>query len=73
MTLHFGNHIVPAEFPELKRLVWNRDPARPITAEEVFSLYERNWRFVDRDGLTDREAQLIKELGEEFGRGFPLL
>jgi hypothetical protein len=69
MTLHFGTHIIPAEFPELRRLAWNRDPTRPIAAGEDFSLYERNWRFVDRDGLTARETQLIKELGEEFGGG----
>lgn len=49
MTLHVGNQIIPADFPELKRLVWNRDPLRSIAAEEVFALYERNWRFVDQD------------------------
>ncbi|MEQ1950753.1 hypothetical protein [Mesorhizobium sp. CN2-181] len=72
MTLHFGNEIIPADFPELKRLVWNRDPSRPIAAEEVFALYERNWRFVDQDHLTEREAKLIDELGRVYGRGFEL-
>jgi hypothetical protein len=70
MTLHFGNQIVPADFPELKRLVWNRDPLRPIAAEEVFALYERNWRFVDQDHLTEREAELIDELGRLYSNGF---
>ena len=41
--------IVPAEFPELALLVWNRDPTRAIPAEEAFALYERNWRHVDRE------------------------
>ncbi|WP_442578554.1 hypothetical protein ACSBOB_23900 [Mesorhizobium sp. ASY16-5R] len=72
MTLHFGKQIIPADFPELKRLVWNRDPSRPIEAEEVFALYERNWRFVDKDHLTDREARLIEELGRLHGKGFGL-
>lgn len=54
--------IVPADFPELKLLVWNRDAARPIPAEEAFELYERNWRFVDAEHLTTREAELIREL-----------
>ncbi|RFB85119.1 hypothetical protein B5K08_26725 [Rhizobium leguminosarum bv. trifolii] len=73
MTMHFGNTITPADFPELNRLVWNRDPRRPIDAVEVFALYERNWRFVDRDHLTEQEALLIDELGEEFGHGFKLM
>ena len=61
--------IVPAEFPELKMLVWNRDPARPIAAEEAFHLYERNWRHVNADRLTPREAQLIRRLTDQFGNG----
>lgn len=70
--MHFGPEIVPAEFPELKTLVWNRDPARPIAAEEVFALYERNWRFVDQDFLTDKERLLIQELTDEYGHGHML-
>ena len=70
--MHFGPAIVPAEFPELNALVWNRNPARPIAAEEVFALYERNWRFVDQDNLTDRERLLIAELTAEFGCGHML-
>ncbi|ATN33451.1 hypothetical protein ACO34A_06480 [Rhizobium sp. ACO-34A] len=64
-----GREIIPAEFPELAALVWNRDPARPMAAEEVFALYERNWRFVDRDRLTETERRLIEELAEEYGHG----
>jgi hypothetical protein len=70
--MHFGPEIIPAEFPELNALVWNRNPARPIAAEEVFALYERNWRFVDRDHLTEREKCLIDELTHEFGHGYML-
>lgn len=66
----FDAGIVPAEFPELRKLAWNRDPARPVAAEEAFALYERNWRFVDREHLTEREARLIRALGKAFGRGF---
>ncbi|MBZ9851698.1 hypothetical protein LB565_27290 [Mesorhizobium sp. CA14] len=61
--------IIPAEFPELQALVWNRDVARPIPAEEAFALYERNWRFVDQKRLTAREKLLIMKLADEFGHG----
>ncbi|WFU09829.1 hypothetical protein QA646_02875 [Rhizobium sp. CB3090] len=65
--------IVPADFPELKMLVWNRDPLRPIPCEEAFALYERNWRFVETEKLTDREARLIRELTDAFGNGILLV
>lgn len=70
--MNFGPTIVPAEFPELNLLVWNRDPARPIAAEDVFALYERNWRFVDQANLTDKERLLIDELTAKFGHGHML-
>lgn len=73
MEKAIGQQIIPAEFPELTRLVWNRDPGRPVDAEDVFHLYERNWRFVDTDALTDRERCLIDELGNQFGHGFKLM
>ncbi|MGK6315363.1 hypothetical protein [Neorhizobium sp. DT-125] len=61
--------IVPADYPELKQLVWSRDPLRPIPAGEVLAIYERNWRFVDEERLTKREADLIRDLVAEFGHG----
>ncbi|WP_245454941.1 hypothetical protein [Mesorhizobium sp. M9A.F.Ca.ET.002.03.1.2] len=65
--------IIPAEFPQLQALAWNRDAARPIPAEEAFALYERNWRFVDQTRLTAREKQLIQSLAAEFGHGVLLV
>jgi len=61
--------VVPAAYPELALLAWNRDPSRPMAADEAFALYERNWRHVDKDRLTPREADLIRDLTARFGRG----
>jgi len=61
--------IVPADYPELSLLVWNRDAKRPIPAEEVFALYERNWRHVDKASIQPREAALIQRLADDFGQG----
>lgn len=72
MTVPVAPMIIPAEFPELKRLAWNRDAARPIPAEEALALYERNWRFVDTASLTAREAELIRDLTNQFGHGVML-
>jgi hypothetical protein len=61
--------IIPADFPELALIVWSRDASRPIAAAEVFAIYERNWRFVDRSRLTSAETALIRDLTERFGHG----
>jgi len=61
--------IIPADYPELKQLVWSHDLLRPIPAGEALAIYERNWRFVDEERLTKREADLIRDLAAEFGRG----
>jgi hypothetical protein len=65
--------IIPATFPELKKLVWNRDPRQPMADDEVFALYERNWRFVDHEHLTEDETRLLRELGDKYGHGFGLV
>lgn len=61
--------IVPSQYPQLAGIVWNGDPSRPIAGKEAFALYERYWRFVDRDSLTPAERTLIRRLTEEYGAG----
>jgi hypothetical protein len=65
--------LVPRDYPELALLCWNRDPARPIPAEEAFALYEGNWRHVDTDRLTPEEAALIERLVDQYGHGHLLV
>ncbi len=61
--------IIPADYPELARLAWNRDPHRPITGEEALGLYERNWRHVDTAALSEKERALIASLADRLGGG----
>ena len=61
--------VTPADFPGLRGLAWNRDPARAIPAAEAFALYERNWRHVDQRAFTAAERRLVAELTERFGHG----
>ena len=61
--------IIPAQFPELARLAWNRDISRPITGEEALGLYEANWRHVDTASLSEHEWALIRALAAQFGGG----
>jgi hypothetical protein len=73
MADRIAREIIPNNFPELKALAWNRDPVRPIPANEAFALYERNWRFVDASALTDAEAELIRDLTVAYGNGVLLV
>jgi hypothetical protein len=69
MTMNLNMQIVPNDFPELARLVWNGDPARPITPQEAFNLYENNWRFVEPAKMCRAEKTLVAELAKKFGHG----
>jgi hypothetical protein len=57
-----------SEFPQLRDLAWNR-AGDYITASEAFSLYERNWRFVDVNRLEPQERALVDRLTAAFGAG----
>ncbi len=67
--MHDVASITPADYAELARLAWNRDPFRPIPGEEALALYEANWRHVDVASLSARERRLIETLAERFGGG----
>jgi hypothetical protein len=60
--------LILEEYPQLKMLAWNR-ALTTIGREEAFCLYEANWRWVEQDDVTEKEASLIKALTDEFGHG----
>jgi len=57
-----------ADYPQLKKLAWQLKDSTKVTAEEALDLYERNWRHVDPDKLSERERRLIEGLLEKLGR-----
>jgi hypothetical protein len=59
-----------SRYPQLKLLCWNRQNSL-IAAEDAWSLYERNWRFVETDRLELVEKRLIEKLSARFGGGMP--
>jgi hypothetical protein len=61
--------VIPAHYPELRLLCWHSDPAKPVTEEQAFGLYERNWRYIDHAHLNENEKALIKLLKDKFGNG----
>ncbi|GBU15176.1 hypothetical protein AwPolaro_05540 [Polaromonas sp.] len=58
-----------SEFPQLRCIAWNLRDDDTVDEREAFSLYERNWRFVDQAHLQASEKALIERLTNQFGRG----
>ena len=56
------------DWPKLRELAWNRAD-HWIPAEDALAVYERNWRFVDVDELSQAEADLIDRLKRRYGGG----
>ena len=69
LTKALDAEIVEVErYPQLAILCWNRQ-GRFLPAEDAWSLYERNWRFVEAERLEPSERQLIETLSLRFGSG----
>ncbi|GAA0259851.1 hypothetical protein GCM10009126_26550 [Rhodanobacter caeni] len=58
-----------AEYPQLKRLTWNRPGAASLAERDAFSLYERYWDLLDSDEMLPRERALLQRLVEKYGKG----
>ena len=59
-----------AHYPQLKLLCSNRRSPW-LSAEDAWSLYERNWRFIECGQLETAERELIDRLIARFGAGVP--
>ena len=57
-----------ARYPQLKLLCWNRR-GEFISARDAWSIYERNWRFVEPAQLQAAERELIDTLSARYGGG----
>lgn len=61
--------IVVAEYPELAKLAWQRAEDAVVSPAEALALYERNWRHVDVERMTDNERKLVDRLTDALGKG----
>ena len=57
------------DYPQLRLIAWNLRDSDTVEECEAFSIYERNWRFVEQAQLIASEKALIAHLTKEFGRG----
>lgn len=61
--------IMVGDYPGLRTLAWQADAGTEITEAEALNLYERGWRHLDRDTLTDRERAFIQHLADTYSNG----
>ena len=57
------------DYPQLRRLAWQRRGVTHLSPGEALSLYERNWRHVDQIALDAHERTLVNALARELGGG----
>jgi transcriptional regulator with XRE-family HTH domain len=58
-----------AEFPQLRRLAWQRQDGDELSPADALNLYERNWRHIDRNSMEPAERALLQVLVDQLGRG----
>jgi hypothetical protein len=56
-------------YAQLRDLGWNRPADTVLDGRDALAIYERNWRFVDRDALTEEEQALLDTLVTRYGNG----
>jgi transcriptional regulator with XRE-family HTH domain len=56
------------DYPQLKKLAWQITDSTELNLEQAFNLYERNWKYVDKQQLTEVERQFILQLLKQLGR-----
>lgn len=58
-----------AEFPQLKALARQLHDVDELSPVDALSLYERNWRHIDRSGMEPAERALLEALVDRLGGG----
>lgn len=57
------------EYPQLKRLTWNRPGTNMLAERDALALYERHWDLVDAEDMTAHEREFLRRLGDKYGQG----
>ena len=57
------------DYPQLKRLAWQRHGVDALSPGDALNLYERNWRHIDQASLEPAERALVKALVDQLGGG----
>lgn len=61
--------ITVGDYPGLRTLAWQTDAGTTITETEALNLYERGWRHLNQETLTDQEKAFIQHLADTYSNG----
>lgn len=61
--------IAVGDYPGLRTLAWQTDAGTTITETEALNLYERGWRHLAPEALTDHEKAFIQHLADTYSNG----
>jgi len=61
--------VTVGDYPGLRALAWQTDVGTTVTEVEALNLYERGWRHLDQDALTERERAFIQHLADTYSHG----
>jgi len=61
--------ITVGDYPGLRTLAWQTDAGTTITETEALNLYERGWRHLNQETLTDHEKAFIQHLADTYSQG----
>jgi transcriptional regulator with XRE-family HTH domain len=61
--------ITVGDYPGLRTLAWQTDAGTTITETEALNLYERGWRHLNQETLTDHEKAFIQHLADTYSNG----
>lgn len=61
--------ITVGDYPGLRTLAWQTDAGTTITEAEALNLYERGWRHLNQETLTDHEKAFIQHLADTYSNG----
>ena len=56
-------------FTQLRGLCWNRPANTVLDGRDALAIYERNWRFIDKEALDREERNLLDRLVARYGNG----
>ncbi|MFZ2504491.1 MAG: helix-turn-helix domain-containing protein [Nocardioides sp.] len=61
--------VTVGDYPGLRALAWQTDADTTMTETEALNLYERGWRHLNQESLTDREKAFIQHLADTYSNG----
>ena len=61
--------ITVGDYPGLRTLAWQTDAGVTITETEALNLYERGWRHLNHETLTDHERAFVQHLADTYSNG----